>query len=50
MQTIRGRGTGVAKEPRLFQTPGLLFSVFYWFNEHVGKKGGRIFYAGNHPP
>lgn len=41
MQTIRGQGTGV--EPRLFQTPGLLFSVFIGSTNTSVKKVDGFF-------
>lgn len=47
MQTIGGRGTGVVRTV-IPDPPRVIIFRFYWPNEHVGEKGRRIFYAGNH--
>lgn len=48
MQTIGGRGTGVVRTTVIPGPPRVIIFRFYWSNEHVGEKGRRIFYAGNH--
>lgn len=48
MQTIGGRGTGVVRTTVIPDPPRVIIFRFYWSNEHVGEKGRRIFYAGNH--